>query len=101
MTTELIQSRIKQILIDDLELDDALVRSADETTPLLGRGIGLDSIEALRLALGIENAFDISIPDKDLTLELFASLNALTEYVAHKVAARADSKSVVFGANSK
>lgn len=82
-----IETTIKQLLIDDLQVDAALIENADTQTPLLGRGIGLDSVEALRLALGLENAFDISIPDADLNVELFSSLGALTEYVAQKIAA--------------
>lgn len=85
LTTLEIETCIKQILIEDLQVDAALLATADADTPLLGRGIGLDSIEALRLALGIENAFEISIPDADLTVELFASLRALTEYVEKKI----------------
>lgn len=80
-----IERTIKKILIDDLQVDAALIESADAQTPLLGRGIGLDSVEALRLALGLENAFEISIPDSDLNIELFSSLGALTEYIAHKI----------------
>lgn len=80
-----IESAIKKILIDDLQVDAAMIETADAQTPLLGRGIGLDSVEALRLALGLENAFDISIPDADLNVELFSSLGALTEYIARKI----------------
>ena len=83
-----IETIIKKILIDDLQVDAALLENANAQTPLLGRGIGLDSVEALRLALGLENAFDVSIPDAELTVELFSSFGALTEYVARKISAR-------------
>lgn len=82
-----IESAIKKVLIDDLQVDAAMIETADAQTPLLGRGIGLDSVEALRLALGLENAFDISIPDADLNAELFSSLGTLTNYVEQKIAA--------------
>lgn len=84
-----IENRIKQLLVDDLQVDAALIETATADTPLLGRGIGLDSIEALRLTLGIENAFDISVPDADLNVELFSSLRALTDYVSNKLVALA------------
>lgn len=87
-TRTAIQSAIKQLLIDDLQADAALIADADSDTPLLGRGIGLDSVEALRLALGLENAFDISIPDADLNVELFATLGTVTEYIFQKTNAR-------------
>ena len=84
MTETVIQETIKQILADDLQVDAAQLENITADTPLLGRGIGLDSVEALRLGLGLENAFNISIPDRDLTAELFASLGALTRYVIEK-----------------
>ncbi len=88
MNRSAIETTIKQILINDLQVDAGQLENADAQTPLLGRGIGLDSVEALRLALGLENAFDISIPDAELTVELFASLGALTEYVVQAISAR-------------
>lgn len=82
-----IESAIKQILVNDLQVAAALIENAGASTPLIGRGIGLDSIEALRLALGLENTFNISIPDADLTADLFSSLGALTEYIQQRIAA--------------
>lgn len=86
-----IERTIKDLLIDDLQVDAALLNGAGAHTPLLGRGIGLDSVEALRLGLGLENAFDLSIPDADLTVDLFASLGALTDYIEDKLQGRASS----------
>jgi acyl carrier protein len=88
MTRAEIETTIKDLLINDLQVDAPLIENADLQTPLLGRGIGLDSVEALRLGLGLENAFDLSIPDADLTAELFSSLGALTEYIEDKLEAR-------------
>ena len=79
-----IEATIKRLLISELEADPTVIASADTQTPLLGRGIGLDSIEALRLALGLEKEYDIRIPDADLTVELFSSLGALVDYVHAK-----------------
>lgn len=83
-----IETTVKEILFRDLQADAASLSSANAETPLLGRGIGLDSVEALRLALGLENAFDISIPDQDLNVGLFATLGTLTRYVHDKCRAR-------------
>jgi acyl carrier protein len=80
-----IETTIKKILIENLQVDASVLENADGDTPLLGRGIGLDSVEALRLGLGLENAFNISIPDADLNGELFSSLGALAAYVEQKI----------------
>jgi len=85
-----IENKIKQILISDLEIDPEILSAVDSDTPLLGRGIGLDSVETLTLVAGIEEAFDIQIDDAALTAELFKSLGILAEYVLQKVTAHRD-----------
>jgi acyl carrier protein len=79
-------ARIRDILVADLAVDPAAAAASDLATPLLGRGIGLDSIEAMVLALALEHEFDIEIPDSDLTEALFESLGALAEYVCRVMA---------------
>ncbi len=85
-----IEKKIIQILISDLEIDPAILSTVDSNTPLLGRGIGLDSVETLTLVAGIEEAFDIQIDDADLTTELFKSLGTLAEYVLQKITEQKD-----------
>ena len=80
-----IEERIKQILISELEVNPAILAKSNSTTPLLGRGIGIDSIETLSLAAGIEEAFDISIDDEDLTVNLFKNIATLAEYVLKRL----------------
>jgi acyl carrier protein len=85
-----IEKRIIQILISDLEVDPAILSTIDSSTPLLGRGIGLNSVETLTLVAGIEESFDIQINDADLTKELFKSLGILAEYVLQKITEQKD-----------
>lgn len=85
-----IEKKIIQILIADLEIDPAILSTVDSNTPLLGRGIGLDSVETLTLVAGIEEAFDIQIDDADLTVELFKSFGTLAEYVLQKITEQKD-----------
>jgi len=85
-----IEKKIIQLLISDLEIDPAILSTVDSNTPLLGRGIGLDSVETLTLVAGIEEAFDIQIDDADLTVELFKSLGTLAEYVLQKITEQKD-----------
>ena len=79
-----IEQRIKLILISQLGVDPETVCQSGPQTPLIGRGIGLDSVEAMALAVGIEEEFDIEIPDDELTVDLFETIAALAEYVSKK-----------------
>jgi acyl carrier protein len=87
-----IEQRIKQILASQLDVDPDTVAQSGPQTPLIGRGIGLDSVEAMALAVGIEEAFDIEIPDADLTTDLFQSIAALADYVRTKQAEQSASE---------
>ena len=75
---------IKQILISDVEVDPAKVAETGLDTPLLGRGIGIDSMETLGLVAGIEREFDIEVPDEDLTADLFKTIGTLADYVVQR-----------------
>lgn len=46
-----------------------------------GQGLGLDSIDALRLVAGLEEAFDITIPDAELTPSTFECVVSLVDLV--------------------
>lgn len=80
-----IEGKIKEILISELEIKPGVLATCDSSTPLLGKGIGLDSVETLSLVAGIEKEFDIQIDDDDLTVDLFKNLGTLAEYVLKKI----------------
>src|SRR5262245_19497423 len=85
---------IKRLIAGELDVDSAALSDADAETPLLGLGMGLDSIDALRLATALERHFNIQIPDESLTTELFANVGTLAAYVTRQIveqSARSDS----------
>lgn len=79
-----IEERIKQILVSELQITPSVFIESSSTTPLLGRGIGLDSIETLALVTAIEEEFDIQVDDDDLRVDLFENLGTLAEFVWRK-----------------
>jgi acyl carrier protein len=82
-----LESRLKQILKDRLRLDPARVEAMTADTGLLGKGIGLDSVESLSLATAMEEEFRIVIEDDELTAALFATLGTVIDFVRRKTAA--------------
>jgi acyl carrier protein len=76
-----IEETIKGILASELGVSAAVLAESDSHTPLLGRGIGLDSVEILALTVGLEEQFDIEIPDEHMTAELFHSIATLADDV--------------------
>jgi acyl carrier protein len=80
-----IEEKIKHILVSELEVNLEILAMSNASTPLLGRGIGLDSMETLTLVAGIEKEFDIQIADEDLTANLFKNIATLAEYVLQQL----------------
>ncbi len=76
-----IEERIKAMLGARLQIPADVLAASDAGTSLLGRGIGLDSMEALTLANALETEFGIAIPDDDLTVELFATIGSVADYL--------------------
>ena len=83
MTTEKKTSpaEIAELIVSALNLElspDSI--AADD--PLFGDGLGLDSIDALELAMEISRRYGIEIEaDHPDTPKIFASLRALTEFI--------------------
>ena len=82
-----LKDQIKELIIDSLNLEDVTPESIDDGAPLFQDGLGLDSIDALELAVAIERKFRVTIPDEAVGKQAFSSVNSLTQYVAeHKPA---------------
>lgn len=78
-----LQDRIKQLIVTrlKLEVDPA---SIDSQAPIFGGGLGLDSIDALELVLGIEQEFGVRIDDEEIGSAALASVEALAAFLAER-----------------
>jgi acyl carrier protein len=76
-----LHTRIKQVLVERLKLERAPESIGDEE-PLFGpEGLGLDSIDALELVLGIEQEFGVKIENEEVGTEALGSVARLAEFV--------------------
>jgi len=70
------------LIVEVLHLETAPAKIAPDA-PLFGEGLGLDSIDALELALAISKRYGISLrSDDERNDEIFASLRNLSRFVA-------------------
>lgn len=56
----------------------------DAATGLLGEGIGLDSVEILKLVCAIEEEFDLTLDESELTAARFKTVGALAGFIEEK-----------------
>lgn len=83
MGNENLAPRVKELIVRRLKLDIDPT-SIENDTPLFGEGLGLDSIDALELVLGLEQEFGIKVEDEEVGVKAFASVNALVDFIEQK-----------------
>ncbi len=78
-----LKSRIKRALIEELDLRGKQESDIDDAAPLFGEGLGLDSLDALQLAMAIEERFGVTVPEGEAGRSVFASVDAIAEFVVN------------------
>ncbi|MBP5366114.1 MAG: acyl carrier protein [Bacteroidales bacterium] len=79
---EELKTRLKEQIIEALNLEETTPADIDDAAPLFGDGLGLDSIDALELILILEREYGIHIENPAEARPIFASINTLAEYVS-------------------
>ncbi len=78
-----LELEVAHIIVDALNLEDVRAEDIDPEEPLFRDGLGLDSIDALEIALAISMRYGFQIrSDNDDNSQVFASLRSLSHHVA-------------------
>ena len=78
-----LENRLKHLIVDALALEDVEPDEIATEEPLFVEGLGLDSIDALELALAPQEEFGVvTSPDDERNREIFYSIKSLAEFVA-------------------
>ncbi len=81
-STEELASELKRLIIEALVLEDVDVGDIVTDAPLFGAGLELDSIDALELAIALEERYGVTIDeDPEKNEQLFASVSSLAAFV--------------------
>jgi len=80
VTEELIL-QLKKLIIERLKLEEVSPEGIGTDDPLFGEGLGLDSIDALELVLGLEKEYGVIIPDAEVGQKVFQSVRTIAQYV--------------------
>ncbi|MCB1791394.1 MAG: acyl carrier protein [Gammaproteobacteria bacterium] len=73
---------LKAFLITELHLEDVSADDIDADAPLFNDGLGLDSIDALELAVALDRKYGVKIKSgDDRNVEIFSSLRSLATFV--------------------
>jgi acyl carrier protein len=81
-TDEVLESEIKQLIVESLALEDVDPQQIETDAALFVEGLGLDSIDALELAMVLEERYGVTIEDDpEANARIFASVRSLADYV--------------------
>jgi acyl carrier protein len=83
MSDHELEQEIKELIVEALMLDDVTPAQIDSGAALFGEGLGLDSIDALELAIAIDRKYGIKLKaDDPNNRTIFGSVRSLAAHVA-------------------
>lgn len=83
-----LEKEVAHLIVESLNLEDVKPESIDPEAPLFREGLGLDSIDALELALAISKKYGFKLQSDDKqNSQIFRSLRALASHVEQNRAA--------------
>ena len=82
-----IENELKSMIVQTLMLKDIQPQEIDVDKPLFADGLGLDSIDALELAVEISRRYKVQIKsDDERNREIFRSVRTLAAFIAEEKA---------------
>ena len=80
---ELLHAELKKLIVETLALEDTAPDEIETDAPLFGEGLGLDSIDALEIAMVLEERYGVTLDDDpESNQRIFESVRSLTAFVA-------------------
>jgi acyl carrier protein len=77
-----LRAQIKRLIVTELNLQGRDPETIEDDAALFGGGLGLDSLDALQLAMAIEDKLGAAIPEGDEARPIFESVRSIAEHVA-------------------
>jgi len=77
-----LKQQIKDMIVERLFLDADPNEIEDDEN--LMENYEIDSVNLFEIVVGLEEEFEISFEDEDFSVDLFATVNNLAEYVEQK-----------------
>jgi len=72
---------LKRLIVDRLRLEGLTPDKIGDDTPLFAGGLGLDSVDALELVVGLEQEYGIVIKSHEIDKAIFTSVQTLARFV--------------------
>ncbi len=82
-------SQLRELIVSELQLPGKTADDLADEQPLFGEGgLGLDSLDALQIAMAIEERHGVRVPEGAEARPVFASVSSLAAFVLRARAER-------------
>lgn len=82
---QLLERELAEMIVRELNLEDVIPEQIGVDEPLFGQGLGLDSIDALELAMAVQRTYGVRIdPDDAEQRRVMESVRKLAAYVGER-----------------
>lgn len=78
--------KLKEMIIEELQIEDLIPDEIDDDMPLFGEGLGLDSLDAVELVVQLQVYFGVEIKNIEEGKPALQSINTLAQFVKTKQA---------------
>lgn len=86
-----LKHEIKELLVLELNLSGRDPSTIEDEASLFGpAGLGLDSLDALQIAMLVEERFGVRVPEGDEARPIFRCVSSLSEFIGRERDAKAD-----------
>jgi acyl carrier protein len=82
-----LNAEIKALIVEALDLRSKKPSDIEDDVALFGEGLKLDSLDALQLAVALEERFGVEVPEGEEGRRTFASVSAIARFIAQARAA--------------
>ncbi len=80
-----LELELKRLIVEALKLEDVSVEEIDSDAPLVGEGLGLDSIDILELAMAVQKHFGVRAQTDDAeNQKIYASVKNLAAFIVEQ-----------------
>ena len=76
-----LNKKLKEMIIEELQIEDITPDEIDDDMPLFGDGLGLDSLDAVELVVQLQVYFGVEIKNIEEGRPALKSINTLTQFI--------------------